>query len=296
VVHHIIVFISPPENRGQHGMGLLAAYVPGQSSMELPAGQARLVPAGSKLIFQMHYTPVGSERSDLSKIGLVFADPETVTEEIVSLVALDEKFEIPPHDGNYRVDATRSHWPKGSKLLALAPHMHLRGKSFRFEGVGPNGQREVLLDIPNYDFNWQTAYELIEPLELDSDFTVECIAHFDNSDGNLVNPDPSAAVRWGDQTWNEMMIAFFEVSVPRGSWKMPRRPPPPALTDAQRDDARRYAREFLERFDKDGDGRIRRKEGPRTFAAFGFHRMDADGDGSLTEAEVYAEALHDRRG
>lgn len=295
VVHHVIVFISPPQERSRRGIGLLAAYVPGQQSMQLPPGQARLIPAGSKLVFQMHYTPVGSEKRDLTKVGLVFADPETITEEVVTLVALDEKFEIPPRAANHCVDAVRDNWPTGSKLLAMGPHMHLRGKSFRFEGVWPDGRRETLLDIPHYDFNWQTVYELSEPLPLEDGFAIECVAHFDNSARNLVNPDPSAAVRWGDQTWDEMMIAFFEVSVPRGSWQMAPRRPPPELTDADRADARKFAREFLRRFDTNGDGRIARKEAPRTFSQFGFWRFDADGDQIVTEEEIYAESLHDRR-
>jgi hypothetical protein len=296
VVHHVIVFVSPPENRRRHGLGLLAAYVPGQGSMQLGEGRARLVPAGSKLIFQMHYTPVGSEVIDMTKLGLVFADPDSVTEEVVSLIAMDEKFEIPPHVENYRVDAARRHWPAGGKLLAMAPHMHVRGKSFRFEGIWPDGRREIMLDIPQYDFNWQTAYALAEPLPLHEGFVIECVANFDNSAKNLVNPDPSAAVRWGDQTWNEMMVAFFEVAVPRGSWKVEAEHQPRELTEAEQSAARKFAREFVERFDTNRDGQLRRKESPRTLAAFGFWKFDRNGDGVVTEDEVYAEALADRRG
>ena len=291
VVHHVIAFISPPEGRRRRGLGWLSAYVPGQSSMQLPTGQARLVPAGSKLIFQMHYTPNGSPQEDLTKIGLVFADPETVTEEIVTFVALEEKFEIPPRAENYRVATTRRHWPQQARLLAMSPHMHVRGKSFRFEAIWPDERREVLLDIPNYDFNWQNAYLLADPIEIPDDFAIECIAHYDNSENNLVNPDPNAAVRWGDQTWNEMMIGFFEVAVPRGYWESRRKSQPQGPTEADRERAQRIADRLFERFDVNKDNRIDRDELPSTFRKFAFYRYDRNRDQVITSEEVYQFAL-----
>ncbi|MEO0530449.1 MAG: redoxin domain-containing protein, partial [Planctomycetota bacterium] len=131
VVHHVIVFISPPAEKARRGLGWLTAFVPGQSSMVLPEGQGRLIPAGSKLVFQMHYTPTGVEKQDLTKMGLVFVDADSVTEEVVTLEAVNPKFEIPPGDPNYEVTATRTGFPVGAKLIGMAPHMHYRGKSFR---------------------------------------------------------------------------------------------------------------------------------------------------------------------
>lgn len=291
VVHHVIVFISPPERRGRRGLGWLAAYVPGQSSMQLPPGQGRLVPAGSKLIFQMHYTPNGSPQQDLTKIGLVFAEPETVEEEIVTLVALEEKFEIPPQDDNYQVATTRRHWPAAGRLLAMSPHMHVRGKSFRFEAIWPDDRREVLLDIPNYDFNWQNSYQLATPIDIPEGFAVKCIAHYDNSEQNLVNPDPNAVVRWGDQTWNEMMIGFFEVAVPRGYWESRQKRHTKGPTKADRQRAQRIADALFERFDANRDQRIDRDELPSTFRIFAFHRYDQNRDRVITVEEVYQFAL-----
>lgn len=292
VVHHVIAFISPPEGEGRRGLGWLSAYVPGQSSMLLADGRARLIPAGSKLIFQMHYTPTGSPQEDLTRIGLVFADPDAVTEEVVTLAALEEKFEIPPGARDYVVQTTKKHWPAGGKLLGMSPHMHVRGKSFRFDAVWPDGRREVLLDIPNYDFNWQNAYALAEPLELPPGFQLECTAHFDNSKHNLANPDPTAAVRWGDQTWEEMMIGFFEVAVPRGSYRAHRVGAPAGPTDEDRARAERIAKSLFKRFDANLDGVIDRDELPSTFRVFAFGRYDRDNDRIITEDEVYEFALH----
>lgn len=292
-VHHVIVFISPPENKRRRGMGFLAAYVPGQSAFEYAPGQGRLIPAGSKLIFQMHYTPIGSEVEDMSKLGLVFAKPDEVKEEVVSLIAINEKFEIPPHAKNHRVDATRDHWPTDATLLSMAPHMHLRGKAFRVTGRWPDGKEEILLDVPNYDFNWQNGYALADPLAMPKDFELLCTAHYDNSVKNLANPDPSSAVRWGDQTWDEMMIAFFDVAVPRDSLDKREKKKPREITDEQRQEARDYARDFLQRFDTNSDGVIKRKEAPRSLAVFAFWQFDANDDKALTEDEIYEEALRD---
>lgn len=288
-VHHVIVFISPPAEQARRGLGWLGAYVPGQGSMELPPGQARLVPAGSKFIFQMHYTPTGSVEKDLTKMGLVFADPETVREEVISLYAANGRFEIPPHDSNYRVDAKLNYFPPGSRLLGMGPHMHSRGKSFRFTGVWPDGSKKILLDVPQYDFNWQHNYRLIEPITPEPGFAIECSAHFDNSKSNLVNPDPSASVRWGDQTFEEMMIAFFEVAVPRGTRFDEGDAEHLAPERVQK--AQAVADQLFTRFDRDKDGVLDRGELPRSFALFAFSRYDRDGDKTITNEEVFEAAL-----
>lgn len=290
VVHHVIVFISPPADQAQRGLGWLAAYVPGQSSMTLPQGQARLVPAGSKFIFQMHYTPTGKEADDLTKMGLVLADPKDVTEEVVTLATANAKFEIPPGADDYPVAAERGWFPAGATLVGLAPHMHYRGKSFRMTGVWPDGRREVLLDVPNYDFNWQTNYKLAQPMKLPEGFRVESEATFDNSENNPFNPDPSAAVRWGDQSFQEMMVGFFELAAPRGSLTrdLGRRAGEPS--EAKQGEARAAAQRLFEKHD-DGDGELVRRELPDAFAVFAFDRYDLNDDQKLTEEEVYEAAL-----
>ncbi len=93
----------------------------------------------------------------------------------------------------------------------MFPHMHLRGKSFRYTATYPDKSEEILLDVPHYDFNWQNSYEFKEPKLMPAGTKLTCVAHYDNSAANLANPDPTAAVRWGDQTWEEMMIGYFDM-------------------------------------------------------------------------------------
>lgn len=294
VVHHVIVFVSPPVEEARRGLGWLTAYVPGQSSMILPKGQARLVPAGSKFIFQMHYTPTGSAEQDLTKLGLVFADEADVEEEVITQYAVNADFEIPPHASAYKVRAKIDHFPPTGRLLGTGPHMHVRGKSFKFTGVWPTGtnepDRQVVLDVPRYDFNWQHNYRLLNPIETKPGFAIECEAVFDNSAGNLVNPDPSASVRWGDQTFEEMMIAFFEVAVPKGT-QLGRSLRTAELTSEAVEQAQRTADDLFARFDRDRDGQLRRDELPDAFALFAFNRYDADGDKVITSEEAFEAAL-----
>ena len=290
VVHHAIVFIRPPGSIQKNGIGSwLSAYVPGQMSTALPPGQAMLIPAGSKFIFQMHYTPIGSAQQDLTKVGLVFADPAEVTHRALTLISINRKFEIPPHDPNFQANAWLENVPENATLHAIAPHMHLRGKSFRFV-LHQDGEQKVLLDVPKYDFNWQHSYQFSEPLEIRDGMRIECVAHFDNSEGNPVNPDPSQPVRWGDQTWEEMVVAYFGVTIPRDDQKIEIR------QEGQRDqtqnlqDAERNARRIMKRFDKNEDGMLSRNEVPKAMAVFAFSRFDADGDDriSFEEAREYA--------
>ena len=285
VVHHVLIFIRPPAATRRQGLGWIGGYVPGQEAAILPPGLARRVPAGSKFVFQMHYTPVGSVQTDLTKLGLLFADPAEVTEEVLTLMAIDREFEIPPHAKDYAIEKTISDFPKG-RLLGITPHMHSRGKSFRFELEQTDGPR-TLLSVPNYDFNWQHSYEFKQPLAVGPQTRIRCQARYDNSAGNLVNPDPTVTVRWGDQTWEEMFLAFFEVAVPRGSVESREN----AVERKQRLEKRvARAKRFLKRFDQDGDGRVVRSEVPDAIRTFAFTRMDVDRDGTITEREALAFA------
>ncbi|MEX0679471.1 MAG: redoxin domain-containing protein [Pirellulales bacterium] len=214
VVHHIIAFVRPPsksdegESRGRASGGLLAGYAPGGGVRMYPAGVAALVPAGSKLVFQMHYTPNGSVQKDRSCVGVVFADPKTVRKRIRGGTPSNHTFAIPPGDPHYKV-TSEHHFTEDTELVWFAPHMHLRGSAFRYEAAYPDGRREILLDVPKYDFNWQIRYLLAEPKPMPKGTTMHCTAYFDNSADNLANPDPTETVRWGDQTWEEMMIGWF---------------------------------------------------------------------------------------
>ena len=294
VVHHCIVFVRPPDGSDFRGIGWLSAYVPGQRFTMLPPHRGRKIPAGSKLVFQMHYTPNGSEQEDLTKIGLLFGEEQDMTHEVLTLVGIDQEFEIPPHAADYPVEGRVERLPKRGELLAIVPHMHLRGKSFQLFGKH-DADREVLLDVPQYDFNWQHVYELAEPMPLSSVKALEFTVKFDNSKANLANPDPSQHVSWGDQTWEEMAVAFFEVAVPRGKkdeWKSDKKPVDPQIRE---NEIQAFVATFLKNFDKNSDGEVAWLEAPLGFRRFGFRKIDTDDDRRLTKSEVEAAARQKNR-
>ena len=210
VVHHIIAYIQPPGERRFRKNGSVDGFAPGSPPTIHPEGLATFVPAGSKIVFELHYTPNGSPQEDLSSVALKFTTKDKVKRIVRGDMAMNGSFAIPPGEANHEVTA-RKRIRRDVMLLKLTPHMHLRGKSFRYEAEYPDGRREILLDVPRYDFNWQLTYELAKPQLLPKDTVVHCTAFFDNSKDNLANPDPSKRVRWGDQSWNEMMIGFFGV-------------------------------------------------------------------------------------
>jgi peroxiredoxin len=186
----------------------LTAYVPGRLANTNRPGVAMFVPAGSKIAFQLHYTPNGKEQQDQSYIGFVFADPKTVKKRIHGGRAGNSSFVIPPHTDNYEITSEVT-MRTDQLMLWMSPHMHLRGKSFRYEARYPDGRSEILLDVPKYDFNWQITYELTEPKPLPKGTKLFCTARFDNSENNPANPDPTDTVRFGPQTWHEMMIGWY---------------------------------------------------------------------------------------
>jgi peroxiredoxin len=210
VVHHIIVTAAPKGADPRDvfaGVGL-GGYAPGTIPLVCSPGTAVFVPAGSKLVFQLHYTPNGSPQQDNSTIGVRFADAKTVKQSIDDGLLGKINFRIPPGDPNFELKS-KYLMDKDALLLDLTPHMHLRGKSFRFEAEYPDGKREVLLDVPNYDFNWQLTYILAEPKLLPKGTFLHGIAHFDNSTDNPANPDSTKTVSYGEQIWDEMMFGFY---------------------------------------------------------------------------------------
>lgn len=215
VVHHVTVYFKRPDVpwnlKHNDRINLLGGFNPGGGPWRLPDGMAVRVPAGSEIVFEMHYTPDGRPQQDRSAIGLVFAEPEDVRREAFCIMAANTEFQIPPHAESYPVESGYT-LPTDCDLLVLRPHMHLRGKSFRYMASYPDGQAEILLDVPRYDFNWQHNYILAEPKRLPKGTRIECLAHFDNSADNPANPDPEATVAWGDQTWDEMMIGIVSIS------------------------------------------------------------------------------------
>ncbi|MEX0703714.1 MAG: redoxin domain-containing protein [Planctomycetales bacterium] len=284
VVHHVLLAVRTPSGQRDRGPGeFLTAYVPGLRFGEYPPGMAKRVPAGSKLLFQVHYTPNGSPQEDVSRVGLIFADEKQLTHRVVTTLAVQPRLDIPPGEGNYRTEATSQAARTDVLLLGMSPHMHLRGKSFRYEAVYPDRRRETLLDVPAYDFNWQTSYRLVEPLSLPAGTRMHCVAHFDNSADNLANPDPAQRVRWGDQTWEEMMIGYFDIAIPLAAERPAEKQPKPA--EAAKADDEAQAKRLLVRFDGDGDGKIARSEIPEQAAAL-FDRLDRDGDDVVTLEEL----------
>jgi peroxiredoxin len=210
VVHHALVSVVPPDGdvRRLDNVGALLDYAPGMPPATLPEGYAIRIPAGSKFLFQLHYTPNGSKQTDLTRLGLVFTDAHRVRHEVRGGAVVQTELSIPPGSARHR-EVGELELTEDVRLLSLSPHMHLRGRSFRFEAVFADGQREVLLNVPRYDFNWQLRYELAEPKRLRAGTRLVCTAFYDNSADNPANPDPTQTVGWGDQTNEEMLIGFF---------------------------------------------------------------------------------------
>jgi hypothetical protein len=235
-VHHAVVYVRPPDSHWlQHApvgepftgadmndeqdrndthfttADILLVYAPGSSPDNWTSGMAKFIPAGSDLVFQMHYMAHGHPMSDQTSVGLVFAK-EPPKQRVLTLQLTNDKFVIPPGVPDFRVEVHGS-IPNDALLLSFFPHMHLRGKRFEYNILRPGGGIETLLRV-NYDFYWQLSYRLAEPRLLKAGTVLQAVAWYDNSKNNPHNPDPDAAVRWGDQTYDEMMVGFFDVAVP----------------------------------------------------------------------------------
>lgn len=236
VVHHMNAFIRPPGSSYLEAFGrdqfvvpnltqrrvarpgegmferreLLLGYEPGYSPIPWGSDQAKLIRAGSDIVFEIHYTANGTEQTDFSEFGLYFSDAPP-RERVLSTQTQDMEFAIPAGDANFKSAAAIT-FGKPVKLISLQPHMHLRGKAMEIRARYPDGRVETLLDVPRYDFNWQTTYFLKEPKLLPAGATIESTAVFDNSANNPYNPDPKKTIKWGDQSWEEMHIGFMEIA------------------------------------------------------------------------------------
>jgi peroxiredoxin len=214
VVHHATVYLKPPggeaSEAGTLGSMCLVATAPGTPALVLPAGMAKLVPAGWKFLLVVHYAAIGREQTDITQIGLRLIDARNVRREVATRLILDEKLSIPPGVSDYRVEHS---WlvPRDVLLLSMFPHMHARGKAFRYEADYPNGRKEILLDVPRYDVDWQNRYDLTEPKLLPAGTLVRCTAHYDNSAANPRNPDPTKTVLTGPQSWDEMFNGYMDI-------------------------------------------------------------------------------------
>jgi hypothetical protein len=204
---------SDQQQQGAGGNEFLVAYVPGiqPQTFNLTGNSAKLIPAGSDIVFQMHYTPNGKAQTDVTKVGLILAK-ETPKFRYLTIGAMTYQFAIPPNDPNYEVHSQVT-FEQDAQLVWLQPHMHLRGKDFEYRLVYPTGETDTALKVPNYSFSWQLGYDEAKPLVLPKGTRMECTAHFDNSPNNPANPNPNVQVKWGDQSWEEMMIGWFGVVV-----------------------------------------------------------------------------------
>jgi mono/diheme cytochrome c family protein len=222
IVHHIISTLvegsgQPPDpapkqtrdpNRKEIGGGL-GGLVPGRLYGLYEEGVARKIPAGADIVLQMHYTTIGVPVTDQTEIGVVLAKepPAKLRAEGGGSIP-NTQFAIPPGDPNYEVTGKYT-FDRDTYLSSMYPHMHVRGKDATYSLVYPDGREEVVLRVPKYDFNWQLSYKLAEPKFVTQGTTLKVTMHYDNSRANRFNPDPSAEVRWGDQTWEEMMIGYY---------------------------------------------------------------------------------------
>jgi hypothetical protein len=242
-VHHAVVYIRPPDSNWlRHAPAgkaftasdlsdreerkqahettsdLLMVYAPGSAADKVPDGMAKFIPAGSDLVFQMHYTTNGTAAHDETSVGLVFAKTPP-KQRVITLQLNQHALMIPPGAEDFRVEVEGT-LPNDCTLLSLFPHMHLRGKRFEYDIVHDDGSVETLLRV-NYHFHWQLSYKLAEPRFLKAGTRLRAVAWYDNSSKNPHNPDPDKWVTWGDQTSEEMMVGFFDVAVPAGmdKWK-----------------------------------------------------------------------------
>jgi hypothetical protein len=245
LVHHVIVFVDEPGGSPSRAPGiqmipssapaassaaatpapagtprraparqlgrLLVGQAPGARPAVFPLGSAKRIKAGSTLTFQMHYTPNGTAGKDRTRVGLIFAKQPPASE-IRTVGVMNTRFVIPAGDANHQV-LSKAEFTEDAKIWSFFPHMHVRGKSFEYRVVRPDGTSQILLSVPKYDFNWQGEYVLAEPVTVPKGTRLECTAFFDNSKANIANPDATKDVRWGDQTWEEMMIGWTTFSV-----------------------------------------------------------------------------------
>jgi hypothetical protein len=238
VVHHILVFVretgAPPKqafmpvdirspgdpadkpHTPQQGFGngtgtLIATTAPGTNAMTFAPGSAVKIKAGATLLLQVHYTANGTAATDLSSVGFIFAKQEP-KQEVHNSAFVNIALRLPPGADNQEVDSAIQ-FSEDSHITALFPHTHLRGKSWEYSIVYPDGRRQEVLSVPHYDFNWQTYYIFTKPLAVPKGSRIEAVAHYDNSPNNKFNPDPTIEVHWGEQTWQEMQYTGITYTV-----------------------------------------------------------------------------------
>jgi hypothetical protein len=221
VVHHVVVLVVYPEDL-KPGMTakppsftrtpghILTVRASPMNDLNLPPGYAKKIPKGSRIFIEVHYTPNGIPRRDLTRVALTL-EPEP-KHQVIQLVVPNFDIDIPPFDANHE-ETSELKMPLGGEILSLMPHQHLRGKDFRFDVVRPDGTSQTMLSVPKYDFFLNQSYQFSTPFRFEEGSVFRCVGHYDNSAGNPNNPDPAREVQWGDQTYEEMMVGFLDVSL-----------------------------------------------------------------------------------
>lgn len=208
------------ERRSRLGfINLETVFVPGTPPVDFRIhNSAKLIPAGYDISIQMHYTPVGEETTDQTRVGLTLAKAEP-TRQFITMSPTSphdaERFRIPANDPNWE-STTEVEFTMDAEIVWFMPHMHLRGKDMTYTLKYPDGRSEIVLSVPKYDFEWQLGYDVEKPINVPKGAKLFVSAHYDNSRNNRFNPNPDRDVWWGDQTWEEMMVPWFGVVVEKG--------------------------------------------------------------------------------
>ena len=187
----------------------IAGYAPGTATSMYPENTGGLLRAGSTLSLQMHYTTSGKESVDATEIGIYFyPEGEVPAERMAGGIGNDFTIEIPAQAKDHAMEITTV-VPQDAYIHSLMPHMHFRGKRMDFTAVYPDGSEELILSVPNYSFNWQLTHSLEEPLFVPAGTRIVAKGAFDNSSQNPYNPDPNSTIYWGEQSWEEMFMGFY---------------------------------------------------------------------------------------
>jgi thiol-disulfide isomerase/thioredoxin len=277
VVHHVLIFAVPHGERRKvvgESDGFLAGYVPGNTWTTYDPGFAKRLPKGHDLIFQIHYTPNGTETKDQCELGLRYV--KTAPKYEIRTFGLENfNIQIPPNDPNYKSVATFI-VPVDAKIISFMPHMHVRGKAAKYELIDAEGKSQVLLDVPRYDFNWQLSYVPKKEINVTKGSKLRYTAWYDNSKNNPANPNPNATVFFGPQTFDEMMLGYLDYYVPTEgiAGNGMNRPRGIGNVDIET---------IFRQLDKNKDGKITRDEFPMQKM---FDRLDENHDGVITLDEA----------
>ena len=289
VVHHILAGTQEADAsqlRRDSGIfdNFLIGYAPGNESNRFPADTGVYVPPGGDFLFQMHYTPVGRETVDRSKIGLYFhkEQPENFYRQSV---VINPAIKIPPNTARH-AEVAYYQFDKEALLHDLVPHAHYRGVASKFELERADGSRETILSVPKYDFNWQRTYEFVEPKRIPAGARLVHTTWYDNSKAHAKNPDPDREVPWGLQSWDEMLYGGFSFTYVDETTEAP-----------IHDDVRSQTAQFVGFLDQNIDGKVSWRELPRDMKkrlVQGFKAVDANGDGALDMDEMVELTIRQR--